>query len=371
MNSSSSWEFVLNNSHKSSTTSSPFLIFYTKKYCERHHIFLWVYPTTAINHLLCLISLVMALLIIYRYYTSTKSIINKVRYSSTAATIFWTLSNIAWVINWHHEPFFCANYYNLTFSKNIIVSDQIFMYSRQIAILTQATGYFFFALSFLYRLIYSFKDSFFQISNCCKNSAIFGLVTMPSMFVVALIFNTIWFLQYEFETILTMFLCVGMIIYIIASIIAVRVLIIKLFQFKTFIEGKKQKVNNRAAQDLYKLIKRLTVLYLVALLSTLGMFFIVVVFVIMVFVLYVIESIVYWETVPIIIIVFMFRGLAVVDSTINIICLFFQNDVASSMYYKYCAVCDRHITKCCCCCHCYNKQTTNDTHQLRIVINLR
>ena len=124
------------------------------------------------NHLLCMGSVIMSTLIVYTYCTSTKSIINKVRYSSIAATTFWTLSNIAWNINWHHDAFLCANYYNLTFSEDSVVSSQVFRYSRQIAFVTQAMGYFFFALSFLYRLIHSFKDSFFEISDCCKNSAI-------------------------------------------------------------------------------------------------------------------------------------------------------------------------------------------------------
>lgn len=241
MNSSSWWQLALNNTNETSTVLQPVESFENR--CEAQYIVIWLYPVTAMNHLLCMGSVIMSTLIVYTYCTSTKSIINKVRCSSIAATTFWTLSNIAWNINWHHDAFLCANYYNLTFSEDSVVSSQVFRYSRQIAFLTQAMGYFFFALSFLYRLIHSFKDSFFEISNCCKNSAIFGLFTVVCMFVVLLILNTIWFRQIQLDTIWLIFLSIGMIIYIIASIIALRVMITKLFRFKLFIQGRKQRKN--------------------------------------------------------------------------------------------------------------------------------
>ena len=322
-----------------------------------------IYSVTIINDSLCLLSSIICLTIIFKYYIPIKSIIKPVKYTSILATIFWMLSNIAWVINWHHEPMMLS----LTFSE-YPTTYQIFVYSNVCALYTQGMGYAFFGLSFYFRIIHAFKDSMFEVSKYWQILTIAALLTFCVIFGVLSVLKAVRFdgdpildLTYS---VFGLFSCV---MYIIGSIVGLRMMLVKLYRFKQFIQTvtpKKRKryhcrqqsnfdSNSETAKDLYKLMKRITVLYSFALFSTISVLCFTIVFIIVTIVIHGIYSNDYWTTVPVMTILYTYRTLNVIDSTLNTICLFFQNDIATTMYNKYCAFCDRNIVKCCCCCRCY------------------
>ena len=314
-----------------------------------------IYSVTIINDLLCLMSSVVCLFIILKYYIPIKSIIKPVKYTSILATIFWMLSNIAWVINWHHDG--TLHHFNLTFVKSAI-SSQIFMYSNICAFYGQGMGYAFFLLSFYFRIIHAFKDSMFEVSKCFPMITLSIIVSFCIIFSVLSVLKAMMFDDPIFYLIYSTHALLSFMLYFIVSIIGIRMMVTKLFQFQQFIQSVALKQRNdpqcETVSDLYKVMKRITVLYSFALLSTIVVIFFVIFFVAATIFVYGIYSTDYWSSAPVSTVLYTYRTFIIIDSSLNTVCLFFQNDIATPMYNKCCHACDRNVDKCCCCCPCYN-----------------
>ena len=312
-----------------------------------------IYSVTIINDLLCLMSSVVCLFIILKYYIPIKSIIKPVKYTSILATIFWMLSNIAWVINWHHEGML----HHLTFVKPAI-SYQIFIYSNICASYAGGMGYAFFLLSFCFRIIHAFKDSMFEVSKCFEMITLSLIVSFCIIFSVLSVLRAMMIGDPVFDYMYSTYVLFSFISYVIVSIIGIRIMVTKLFQFQQFIQNVALKQRNdpqsETVSDLYKVMKRITVLYSFALLSTICVIFLVIFFMAVTIVVYEIYSTDCWSSAPVLTILYTYRTFNIIDSSLNTICLFFQNDIAIPMYNKCCHVCDRNVDKCCCCCPCYN-----------------
>ena len=334
---------------------------------------------TIINDSLCLISIIVCLIIIFKYYVPIKTIIKPVKYCSILATTFWMLSNILWVINWHYET--------LLITSTMIVDEypnEIFWYSLIFAQYTQGMGYMFFSLSFYFRIIHSFKESIFEISSCCQIKVVCSFVLFCIMFTVVVILRAkCLYTCSVITTIHTIFGLFSSIMYIIGSIIGVRIMITKLFQFKQLIQSvsiatyasshmhiqSNHDSNSQTIKALYKIIKKISVLYLFALLSTISVICLLIVFLIIT--MAVDGARINWSSGDLVItIVYSYRTLVVIDCILNTICLFLQNDIANPLYQKYCHVCDRNITKCCCCCKCYINNTNNEQFDNNLSFNV-
>lgn len=249
-----------------------------------------IYCVTAIHHIFCLISTIISLVIIFKFYLPAKSIIKPFKFASICAITFWMSANIAWIIDWHHVSFACPHMYNLTFYKGSETISKIYNYARIVAIFTQGMGYSFFCLSFLFRAIYAFKDSLFEISIPIQLAGYGSCIFFSSAFVVIAILRIIWEALIHFTGAELVWLTPSaffMIVYIIANITWLRIMIKKLFQFQQFLRDRNNinyKINNidnntnsihdntninisrhndpnnDTVEKLYQLIKRLTVL---------------------------------------------------------------------------------------------------------------
>ena len=145
-----------------------------------------------------------------------------------------------------------------------------------------------------------------------------------------------------------MLLSITMIGYIITSIILVRSMFIKLRQFTLFIAGNTAGNKNltEIERSSHTLIKLLTVLYTVALISSTIMLFVIIVFV-MVSVIIGENSTgsgngSLWRTNMVTYMFFSFsRLLFMIDSMINCLCLLLQINNARHLYPKLCFICTK------------------------------
>ena len=98
---------------------------------------------------------------------------------------------------------------------------------------------------------------------------------------------------------------------------------------------------NKTVRQLYKVMKRFTVLFSISLFSSFGLFFVVLLIFCLFFILGGRRGIV-----VVYVALYCYRTLSIVDSIINTVCLLLYNDITSNIYRKYCIWCDDNITKC-------------------------
>ena len=294
-----------------------------------------------------LISFTLCCVSIWRYYLELDKVMKWIQYGCIFCSIMWMIAAIAWNVN------------NLSirvcFSSNSIC-DQIYFASVLIAIYGASLGNFGFISIFMLRLINLFQDSAFEITTITKTAiqftAVFGMVVLfgsALLHVIHLYFG----LQYAwFISMIMLLFCT--LLYIIASIVLLKLMINKIRMFTQFTVGanttnitnddsancfnEKQKFQISNYFD--RLTKRLTVLYSIALFSSLivecitAIFFY---FIIMDATNGTIEA-VFFEN---------FRLLLMIDTIINSICLLLQSQNATKEYYRVCSGCERCIICCC------------------------
>ena len=302
----------------------------------------------SIYYLAYVISISIFLLSIFGYYIPAKDLLQSIKVSCIVCSVAFQIGTTVWFINIHCS-FVTHSWIPPSISKDICYET-----SQTIATFSLALGYLLFLQLFFARLVGAFKDSMFEISIKTKKSMKIVLFVLLVFYLTALIMmtmsyvlksNNYWYL-YSFSK---LFLGINMIGYIITSILLVKLMFSRIEQFTAFVsnndrssELKKTGVQ-RASQDLVKL---LTVLYTVALISSTLMLFAIIVFA-------VIGAIIgsnntdresgsHWRTNVVTYMLFSFSRLFfMIDSMINSLCLLLQVNDARHLYPKLCFICNR------------------------------
>ena len=283
----------------------------------------------------------------------------QIRHLCIFCSTIWMIAAIAWNINYLARR--ACMYSNC---------DQIYFASILIAIYGSSLGYFGFILIFILRLENLFQDSAFEIPTSTKKMIQLIIIFCTFVLFCSAILYTIWT---YFEVTGTWFssmslFCFCMILYIIISIILLKLMINKIKMFTKFTTGNNtdgtdigncfdEKKAAQITNYFDRLTKRLIVLYSIALFSSL----IVECVLVIVFCFEYIgitngtfHSVFYHS----------FRLLLMIDTIINSICLLLQSQNASKEYYRVCSGCQRCVISCCmskfetnCHCACGQRQT--------------
>ena len=195
-----------------------------------------VYPITTFNHILCYLSITSCFIAINRYYIRLDTIVGSLKWSSIFCTIFYTLSNIAWLINWHYDSFYCFWKYYITITVTEEENNSIWWISRQSAMACQTIGYSLYSLACIIRLIYCFKDSLFEIS---KSLQIF-CITIWTASVIMIIFGVIsdiFPIIPGFDSLFLILFGTSLIIYLVASFAMAMIGLFRIYRFAKFIQA--------------------------------------------------------------------------------------------------------------------------------------
>ena len=191
----------------------------------------------------CLVSLTIAYVAIFKHYYQSKSMLKQLKYTSILCILVWTVSNLSWLATYILYP-----RYNEKVSFARYAASHV---SEAIATHLTSLGYYLFILSFAMRVFYSFKDSLFETSKQQQKStiiaAVLGIIILFISFVLKILaltmdhikqINTIFNLESVHVWLLsTGLLAIGMILYLITSLMLLKVMITKMYDFAEFISG--------------------------------------------------------------------------------------------------------------------------------------
>lgn len=199
------------------------------------------YLGISVHCIVCLISIIIGYVSIFKHYYKSKSMLKQLKYISISCIIVWTVSNISWLIAYllyrrHHETISFAQY-----AASHIAS--------AMAIHSSALGYFLFVISFAMRVYYSFKDSVFEMSQQLQRliviAAILGIVILVVSFGLKILslsmprieaINTIFGLgSLQVWLVSTVVLALGMILYLVMSLILLKTMVKKMRGFAQFV----------------------------------------------------------------------------------------------------------------------------------------
>ena len=301
------------------------------------------YITYIISMFICSVS-------IFIYYLPNKEILFSIKLSSIICIISYGIGNTAWTLNVNCS-LVTASWLLANESK-----DTCYTISQFIALYAMGFGYCFFFCSFWLRLINSFKDSMFEISDKKQKwMKIFVWISMTTM-LVSLLLKIIYDLSNKkyiyFFVFSLILLIVDMVGYIGASVTIVKLMFTKIRQFTQFVTDRDNiniEINdsNPIEREAHQLIELLTRLYTVALVSSTIVLFINIICVI------VIVSISrddmdrrqgqsIWRTnLGTYMFFSFFPLLLIIDSIINCLCLLLQINNAKHLYPKLCFCCDK------------------------------
>ena len=335
-----------------------------------------IYILAACHYGVAMIGIAINLLAIYKYYSAfrKKSLTKELALVTIFAAVFWLLALIGFTLTWHISCVIGSFYDSPNYSL-----------SSALAIYPNILGYTCFYISVALRLIQGFKDSMFAMSDkfvkrfhVSVGLGLFLIIAniIPRLFIASK--NTIIAHQL---TLISVF--IAFILYIIFSIVLVKTLITKCIQFHSFMvsdgdqiqitqipvrgahtsnNGDGAKINgdpvnsggdttetthrkkkpdtfNRMAQQLQKMVIKLTVLYSITFVHSMLL-------ACFLFVLLIINTWFVGQRIAAII-PFFHRLLFMIDINISSLCNFLQNDFASNFYGKCCKVCDNFIANRC------------------------
>ena len=232
--------------------------------------------------------------------------------------------------------------------------DEMHDASLIIAIYATSFAYFGFILSFTLRLVNLFQGSAFEIAQIVKRiiqaTTIFGFCLI---FCSAILYTIYVYFQVYGTWFISMILfCFCLILYIVVSIILLKLMINKIDMFTQFTaENNGDSINNsgncfddkkKVQIETYfdRLTKRLIVLYSIALFSSL-------IFECVLIIVFCLDTIgttngtfynIFFE---------YFRLLLMIDTIINSACLLLQSQNAAKEYYQICIHCQKCIIPCC------------------------
>ena len=295
--------------------------------------------------IVALVSFTFCCVSIWKYYLKLQKVMKWIQHLCIFCSIIWMIAAIAWNINY------------LTVRACLLSNcDQVHFASILIAIYGSLFGYLGFILIFVLRLENLFRDSAFEIPTSTKKMIQLIIVFGACALFCSAVLYTIWI---YFEVSGTWFtsiilFCFCMILYIIVSIILLKLMINQIRMFTKFTAGKDYSSSSlgingncfdekKAAQITNyfdRLTKRLIVLYSIALFSSL----IVECMLLIIFGLYLIEVTngpfyrVFFE---------YFRLVLMIDTIINGTCLLLQSQNATQEYYHICSGCEKCIIPCC------------------------
>ena len=198
---------------------------------------------TTLHCIGCLISLTIAYVAIFKHYYQSKSMLKQLKYTSILCILVWTISNLSWLTTYILHP-----RYNEKVSFARYAASHV---TAAIATHLTSLGYYLFILSFAMRVFYSFKDSLFETSKQQQKStiiaAVLGIIILFISFVLKILaltmdhikqINTIFNLESVHVWLLsTGLLAIGMILYLITSLMLLKVMITKMYDFAQFISG--------------------------------------------------------------------------------------------------------------------------------------
>ena len=157
------------------------------------------------------------------------------KWSSILSTVFWTISNISWLINWHYHTFWCYWQYNISIPLSPYTADKLFWVTFGTALICQTLGYGLCSLAFIIRLINCFKDSIFEISQNLQILAIGTLIIDTILLLSSTVLNLLPGDRLErLSYILSGF---GITIYLILSFIIYMISLCRLHNFAKFIQS--------------------------------------------------------------------------------------------------------------------------------------
>ena len=116
-----------------------------------------------IYSILCILSMWIWCISVFKYYLQSKSTLKVLRILNIFCVTLWTISNIGWILNY---IFLTMQYYN--------IQERLYILS----IFSAAFGYHTFAIIFTIRVVKVFEGSMFELSQtvrgCVINSVIGG-----------------------------------------------------------------------------------------------------------------------------------------------------------------------------------------------------
>ena len=314
-----------------------------------------VYQITA------LISFTLGCVSIWKYYLKLHKLMKRIQHLCIFCSIIWVIAAIGWNIN------------HLTLTACLFSNcDKIYCVSVLFAVYGTSLGYLGFILIFILRLVNLFQDTAFEIPiNTRKIIQLIIAFDTLILFCSAILY-TIWvYFQVRntwFIAIVLFFFC--LILYIIVSVILLKLMINKIQMFTQFTtetninincnntntDGKFSgiaKYNDMGGDNHFdekkkvqisiyfnRLTKRLIVLYSVALFSSLIIECILVIAFCLNYIM--IENGIFYNIYS-----QYFRLLFMIDTIINSICLLLQSQNATKEYYHICNGCQKFIISCC------------------------
>ena len=371
--------------NNTTTTFSPQVIngYSCQQSIEWHAFPEIIYILAACHYGVAIVGIVINLLAIYKYCALLRkeSLTKELALVTIFAAVFWLLSLVGFTLNWHVSCVIGS------FNRS-----QNYQLSMALAFYPDIFGYACFYISVALRLIQGFKDSMFAMSD--KFIKRFHVsVGLALVLIIANIIPWQLFIPSQYMIIvhrnILLSLIIGFILYITFSIVLVRTLIKKCIQFHSFIvsdddqiqitqipvrasnddddgprigggdtvnNGSKNKTSvtspnkqtmktthrkntsdsaNRMAQQLQKMVIKLTVLYSITFVHSMlvGCFLCLLLIMNMWFIGQKIAGMIF----------FFHRLFFMMDISISSLCNFLQNDFASNFYGKCCKVCDNFI----------------------------
>ena len=318
-----------------------------------------------IYYIAYIISMIICFTSIFVYYLPDKNLLYSIKLCCIVCTICYGIGNTAWTLNLH------CSLVTTSWLPRYRWKDICYGTTETIASYSMAFGYCFLVYSFWIRIVNAFKDSLFEISpKTDKILKIFLSLCILSLFIsliFTIIFHTMAKNIWIFFLVSLVLLVLNMILYITTSIIIVKLMFNKIRQFSQFVAtsqeidveinsnnnnsnstGNKCTTNrsNSVQHAAHVLIKLLTVLYTVALISSTIILLIIIISVV------VMMSIgsndtgtgkgSFWRTNMATYMFFaFFRLLFMTDSIINCLCLLLQNKRARHLYPKLCFCCKK------------------------------
>ena len=285
------------------------------------------YFITTLHYLVCLIGIMIGLVAIFKFYLRS-SMLKVLKICSIICTLSWIVSGIAWIVNWH-ATYDCDSY-------DLFISTQV------ICGLSMGIGYCLLYVCYVIRVIKSFEDSVFEISVCQKR--IFHILGFIFAFLTSI--TGLLFVFHIFEVGFVMF-PITLLFYILVSIMLVKIILSKTFQFFILVTSAStdvQKVSKQSNSEtepynsaVFEIMVRLTVVYSAGLFST-----------ILLCIALIIVSIFTQndDAVAVNGMVMIMRLIYMSEQIVNCCCLLFQNKIAKKLYDKQCRICHQFVRQC-------------------------
>ena len=280
------------------------------------------YLALTLHASICVFALAFAYVSIFKYYLNS-SIVKSLKMISLFGCIIWLINIISWLINWCFGAFNCTNPAHWL----------LFTLSFYTVCITNFIGYFTIIICFFMRLIKSFDNSMFEISIYKQKLITILIITSCMLAILSILcfIINIFIIGY-------ILFAFGLIIYIVISILILKLMINQMFQFISLfnsndndIEMKINQNQDKMKNETFELIVKLIVLYSISLFSTL----IIILFQIFLAILVRNE----YYSIGNIVNIYICRLIYISEAIINCICLLFQNKIAIKLYNKYCVVC--------------------------------